>query len=261
MRLQLFVVLLIIGCESKVQTKENTENVKLALKDSVFVSEIVSSKPKFLLDTRTIDTFLNKWLSRELNALDEKSLVFDSSLNGKEVWRLTVIPTAGNTYCIRVELDPKYVWEVAMDIDEFDTLPLLQCVYKECHRTNYDSDALFVNFQMNSPIGSHPYADSTANADFKSFREATTNFWHRPFEYKDSGMDGTRFLLEANVNGKYHVVIRWGSKFGDHLSSKYGLSEIERIASIMFSFLRIGDWSEHMDYRQKYGYVPKPIEN
>jgi len=60
-------------------------------------------------------------------------------------------------------------------------------------------------------------------------------FWDMPTDYFDSsqGMDGSQWILEANVNGRYHVVNRWSpynTAFQETLSKLIlatGLNKIE----------------------------------
>ena len=50
----------------------------------------------------------------------------------------------------------------------------------------------------------------------KAFKEAFTNaafFEHKTGE-ETTGIDGSRWLVEANVNGRYHVISRWSPQTG-----------------------------------------------
>jgi hypothetical protein len=132
------------------------------------------------------DSFVVKWYSKHLYALNEPVLFSDKSSN--ETYRFTWLRTFDNPIAIRIE-------------------------------KNKDSYTLFWR-QSDGAGGYEPgkiIVDRQQTIDKKtwdSFLDKLTeiNFWQLPTNEMDFGHDGARWILEAKTPQKYHVVNRWTPK-------------------------------------------------
>jgi hypothetical protein len=132
----------------------------------------------------SIDTFTNKWYSKQLIAMNEPVLYTSKSTD--EIYRFTWLRTFDHP--------------IAITITKHRNSYLL--IWRECSGAGgYKPGEIIVNKQKKI---------TKANWDFFQYRLKQLGFWKLATEEKDvMGNDGAQWILEGKTPNAYHVTDRW----------------------------------------------------
>jgi hypothetical protein len=135
------------------------------------------------------DTFVVKWYSKHLHALNEPILFNDTSSH--ETYRFTWLRTFHNPVAIRIEKNK-------------DSYTLF---WKQSDGAGgYEPGKIVVDRQRTID-------KNTWDSFLGKLKES--DFWQLPTNKMDFGNDGSQWILEAKTPQKYHVVDRWTPGKGD----------------------------------------------
>lgn len=135
-----------------------------------------------------------RWYASELRALEEPSLYKSGSSAGSEnsprnvnadVYRITILPTWGNTIAIRVQRHGELYSLSARRLDG---------------QAGYDPGKL---------VESKDITLSPQDSKTLSILIQNLNFFQMPTEDNVRGADGDEWIIEGVSKGNYHVAVRW----------------------------------------------------
>ena len=144
---------------------------------------------ELLLDTafnNKISPFCNAWYSKHLKVLEEPIIYSDKS--DKEIIRFTWLRTFHNPIVIRIE----------------NSNGIYSIYWKKSNGAGgYSPGNLVINEEKQIDI--QQWTDIV-----NQLNECV--FWEIPTNYPTFGFDGAQWILEAKIDGKYHIVDRWSGK-------------------------------------------------
>ena len=188
---QLFIIVVISsftnGSAQNYFPLMSSQNEK-RLHEAIFSVDTISEGQKMtlLLDAafnNKIDSFSDSWYSKHLSALKEPVIYSDKT--NKEIIRFTWLRTFDNPIVIRIM---------------------------------NNSGVVFVYWKKSNGAGGYDpgdlVIDEKKRIEFQQWNEIVQklgkiNFWGMPTNYPTMGLDGARWILEAKIGNKYHVVDRW----------------------------------------------------
>ena len=131
------------------------------------------------------DAFVQDWYAKHLKAMDETPLPEAAKDKKTAVYRFTVLPTFEHPYLVKVlKIDGKYMM-----------LRKLQS-----GRGGYEA----------GPLKEFAKAELTdAKVAELDKLLADVKFLEMPSREKNTGLDGSRWILEVVKDGRYHFVDRW----------------------------------------------------
>ena len=140
--------------------------------------------------------------SESLSALEE-SPIWNLDPDDGNIYRLTILPTWGSPHSIRLNTKSHHL-----------------------HFSMTDGSA---GYDVGELVASKTLVlDKKQVLAFKKMFE-DANFFEQPIQTKVQGLDGETWLLEALVNGNYHILVRWTPRFD---TNERGLGK----------YVTIGDW-------------------
>jgi hypothetical protein len=138
-------------------------------------------------DNPQLDQFVSHWYSRQLKALMEPSLLELSKAPSSESYRFLWLRTFDHPVAIRVDVQP-------------------------------DGSATLTT-KITSGAGGYEPGNLIVNTSRTLTKEATqkliaqinaSDLWQLPsYERDTGGVDGSEWVIEAAVHGKYHLVSQW----------------------------------------------------
>ena len=132
----------------------------------------------------SLDTFVNAWYSKMLFALKEPILY--NYQGDKEIYRFTWLRTFHNPVSVRLE-------------KQNNVIRLLAKICKGAG--GYEPDIL--SFDTTILVTTNEWTNLKTKIE-------DTKFWQLKTEKReDIGSDGSEWIIEANKENKYHLVIRW----------------------------------------------------
>jgi hypothetical protein len=137
-----------------------------------------------------MDDFRNKWYSRHLASLKEP-ILFNKTGDNFHVFRYTNLGTFSNPFCIRVELNDSIVTINYKQTDGkggYGTGKLIEDIHKQL--TIEDWKSLLAK------------VESTRFWDMATYRRFIEN------GTETVTLDGTEWIFEGLIGGKYHIVTR-----------------------------------------------------
>jgi hypothetical protein len=134
------------------------------------------------------DNFRNEWYSKHLFAMREPILFSDSSQT--ESYRFVWLRTFHNPIAIRIEKQQN----------------IYLLTWKQCNgEGGYEPGQL--------TIAKQKQINDVTWENFKKLLNQI-DFWNMSTEIESEGFDGSQWILEGKVVGKYHVVDRWTPRDG-----------------------------------------------
>ena len=150
---------------------------------------------------RDRETFMNEWYGKHLKAMREPSLL-EESRSDTDVYRFLWLRTFHNPMAVRVERSGS----------------AMKLYLKELSGSGgYDPGELIVSKQID--------LDQSQWCGFMS-RLEQSNYWNRPLEEENGGLDGAQWILEGASQRRYHAVDRWTPRDGDYREACMYLLEL-----------------------------------
>lgn len=233
--------LIIFSCGGK----ENQNVLKTSINDTL--------NPYVRYDTSDIQIRSNMWFSRHLIQMEELKLKGDTALNGKEIYRMLVLPTFETPYCIRIEFDQKLKTYYCND-NKCDTIDLITIVYKDTYGGGgYGGGPLKASLKVNMP-----QEDAGISLGIEEFKKAigTFGFWEESVERENGGTDGTMVVIEGIKDGKYHVVTRHVGRLKyeegqvKYYSKEFKYKELMELCGSIESLAYFKDWNNDINSRE-----------
>jgi hypothetical protein len=169
------LLLLFIGCNGKsIQTNNKGDSIPYYFPLEAFTDTAVYVGH---------DTFVVKWYSKHLYALNEPVLFTDNSTN--ETYRFTWLRTFDNPIAIRIEKNKDsytLFWRQSDGAGGYEPGKIIVDRQQTINKRTWDS-----------------FLDKLVGI----------NFWQLPTNEMDLGNDGAQWILEGKTLQKYHVVDRW----------------------------------------------------
>ena len=219
--LQILTLIIIISCNYNNSNKVKVEksysdlyNRKIKMEDILFFDTYML--PFSYNNKPILDSMKNSYFSFFLYGFKEKRLVDEDSNSIRLVW-------------------------------------LRSFNYPIIIRLNYCNDSTIVTIKSN--IGSHDYNSFGANLIMKRYlpdsiwhgilKQLDAGFWElTPKENYIDGSDGSELLLEAKINGNYHVVNRWTPSYITPSRDSIELSYYSKICKSIIKLIDLNDEGE-----------------
>jgi hypothetical protein len=144
--------------------------------------------PKYSFSERdNLDAFIQTWYGKHLDVLDNENLII---VNNKNVVRFTCLRTFHKPFSIKIIWDnnnANLIFNMSNGMG------------------GYESGILMNQFQKTLKIDQINKLIEIININ-NIFNESTT--------IDDDGFDGSQWIIEINISGKYKVIDRWTPKKG-----------------------------------------------
>jgi hypothetical protein len=127
------------------------------------------------------DAFMQQWFGKHLRSMDEPRLFLACPL---DVIRLLTLPTFHEPCLVRFERDPTITHIVAKQTNG---------------RGGYGAGRLTVDKTIEALC--HVFNDAIASLN-------SIDFWNLAHLDDAAVLDGTRYVIESQINGEYHVIER-----------------------------------------------------
>ena len=136
------------------------------------------------------EAFMNEWYGKHLKAMGEPSLLKESRPD-TDVYRFLWLRTFHNPMAVRVERNGS----------------TMKLFLKELSGSGGYEPGRLIESKMIT-------LDQSEWCGFMSMLEQA-NYWNKPLERNDTGVDGSRWILEGVSEGRYHAVDRFSPDDGD----------------------------------------------
>jgi hypothetical protein len=153
------------------------------------MASVAADDSYFPIKTRAsgegVTEFESKWYGQSLKRMNEPRLPEVAKNVNAEVYRITILPTWGNSIAVRVQRHGELYSLLARRLDG---------------QAGYDPGKLVES------------KDSTLGPDDSktlAILIQNLNFFQVPTEDDVTGKDGDEWIIEGVSEGKYHVAVRW----------------------------------------------------
>ncbi len=179
------IIILFFACKPQ-SKKEVVNEIQLSKKEQAIDSTLYYFPMEKLLNPAIFighDTFMNKWYSEKLFAMNEPIIYLDKSES--EIYRFTWLRTFHNPISIRIEKkedEHSLYWKLCDGAGGYESGKLVQNKQEKIEKKVWTTFSQMVQ---------------------------RINFWELESTENKLGSDGSRWILEAKTKDKYHVVVRW----------------------------------------------------